>query len=716
MKAQARTCRWWAVLTLVILLAFGLRVWSLPQVPPGITHDEASNGHDAAAILQGEHRIYFPVGYGHEPLYNYSVALVTAFAGQSIFSLRFTTVLWGMGQLVLAVALARRWWGRTAAVAVAAAYTASFWSLMLSRVGLRAPALPALLTASVYCYVHAVPSGHPQESALGTRHGDKSLPSLLGGSPGEQRGRLPRRVPPAVAYVASGLFLGASLYTYMASRGMPLLYVVYLIALILTDRPKFRGVWQGTLALLLIAAAISAPLFIHLHRNPHLEQRIGQLGQAITAAQLGNWQPLLKNLADSAPMLFLKADPQWLYNIAGRPGLEPLLVCGLLAGLAYAVGHIRRASVLLSLIWLVGGLAPALLVTVDYNLLHAIAAMPAVMLLIGAGAAWISRGLHHLERPAFAGATALTLIAFTWMWTVVGTARAYFVTWAENRDVRVAYHHHVVALGRHLEGSTDATPAVITTLYPGEVHDPYAMEMALRSDDRQLRWVDGRWALFIPSSITNLYIEEQTQPVDELWSYIAPDLEEGVTLRFRENDIPTQTTEYTWHTSATWQRLKATTVQRTYIAAGDPPPSTPHRQVDQPIPFGRSVVLIGHSWLNQAPDHEGKSDLLTLWEVTDGAPEDLTIFAHLIARDGELVAQSDRLDAPSWQWRPGDRFVQRHRLRPSQGISDDAYRDAYGVALGLYTTATLERLPVDPAIVTQPPGATRVLIPLETPQ
>ena len=69
--------RWeWGLLVLVLCLAAALRLWRLDSVPPGLTHDEASNGCDAAAVLRGIRPIYFTVGYGHEPLYPYSVALV----------------------------------------------------------------------------------------------------------------------------------------------------------------------------------------------------------------------------------------------------------------------------------------------------------------------------------------------------------------------------------------------------------------------------------------------------------------------------------------------------------------------------------------------------------------------------------------------------------------------------------------------------------------
>ncbi len=169
---------------------------------------------------------------------------------------------------------------------------------MLSRVGLRAPTLPALLAASVLAYDHA-------------------LPGRL------SRCRLQSHRQKWHWYLLSGVFLGLSFYTYMASRGMPLMYLGSLAATALIDRHRFRLAWRGTLLLLVVAAVVGAPLFMYLWANPGLEQRIGQLGHAITALLQGDPGPMVTNITDSLPMLIWRGDPYWLYNVAGRPGLEP---------------------------------------------------------------------------------------------------------------------------------------------------------------------------------------------------------------------------------------------------------------------------------------------------------------------------------------------------------------------------------------------------------
>jgi len=675
--------RWWAAVVPLLILAFGMRVWDLTEVPPGLTHDEASNGHDAAAILEGEHRLYFPVGYGHEPLYNYSVAAATLLLGQSIFTLRITTVAWGVAQIILTVALSRRWWGRRAALATLGAYAVSFWALMLSRVGLRAPALPALLAASVLAYDHATEA--------------------------------PARSRAWASYAVSGLLLGASLYTYMASRGMPLLYVVSLLGLAITDRVRLRRVWRGTLVVLVTAAIVAAPLFLYLQANPHLELRIGQLGSAITALVHWDVRPLWANVRASWPMLIFLGDPQWLYNIAGRPGLElvPAVLFG--TGVAVALKRWRDRRSQLLLIWLAGGMAPALLAPVEYNLLHAIAAMPPALLAIGLAtqaipaSATVYLRRFRRTRPWLAYAIH-GWVALAFLMTLGEAAHAYFVTWANNRNVRVAYHHHVVALGRHLDDQDDTRPVVMTSLYPGEYHDAYAMEVTLRREDLSLRWADGRDALFVPATEARLFVEQQTRPPDVLWALIEPDLAPLTTLAFREDDIPSRVDGYTWAAPAGWARITDALSRGLMAQAGDPPPASEHVVIEAPTSFGNTVSLEGYTYGARPLVPGSRLTLLTAWTVSAATDAELVIFAHLLHGDGTLVTQDDRLAAPSWQWQAGDRFIHLHRL----DLPADLAPGTYHIAVGLYDRVSSLRPALAPVSGRADP--TRALISLEVSQ
>lgn len=305
-----------AILIVILIVATVLRTWGLESAPPGLTHDEASNGHDAAGVLEGVRPIYFTVGYGHEPLYPYSVALLMALLGPTAITLRLTTVIWGLIVIVLSYALARRLFGPLTALLTAASMALSFWCVMTSRVGLRAITAAATFAASAYSFWRAF--------------------DLSVSKPAQTAGHR------WIWWGLSGVFLGASIYTYMASRAMPAVYLAFLGYLFvlhvvarsagrrenprdepvqpasaqggqgsesLRSRPEsgemisiparggegatlFQENWIGIALLLLIAALVVSPLVNYLITHPEAEQRIGQLGTPLRQALRGDFRGL----------------------------------------------------------------------------------------------------------------------------------------------------------------------------------------------------------------------------------------------------------------------------------------------------------------------------------------------------------------------------------------------------------------------------------------
>ena len=645
-------------------MTFLLRTWCLLEVPPGLTHDEASNAHDASGVLNGQHAIYFPVGYGHEPLYNYSVALFTLLAGESIYTLRFTSVVWSIITWSLSVALSRRWWGRRASLLTGAIFAISFWAQMMARIGLRAPVLPALFTASVLFYDRAIKNERRM-------NGD---------------------------YLFSGLCLGASFYTYMASRGLPFVYAALLISQLFVNRHVFRKIWRGTCVVIGVALIVGSPLFLYLYANPELEQRVAQLGGSITAFFNGNWNPLLKNITASLPLMLWRADPRWLYNIGGRAALEPFLAVLFCAGVFAALLKLRDIKLRLLLLWLGGGVAPALLTRVEYNTLHAVTAMPAGLLLATYGLNSILTYLTTIDivsvnidrkfRPKMFNKSMRILLyaGIISMFVVTGieSMTSYFDKWGQNREVRVAYHHHVVKLGRELKKSSAQMPAVITSLYPGEFHDPYTMDIVMEEGTLPLRWVDGRSAVFVPGKSTRLYIEEQTMLPTTLWQFVEPYTQRAADIVFRSDDIPGIINAYKWDGDKTWDLIMASFASDFYSSVND-------SQLQGPINYGGIIHLDAY----HIPSSELMPSLpftvLTAWSIQKPYPDELKIFVHLLDGSGAIIAQQDYLGAPAWQWVPGDRFLHLHSIDLPDAI-DSPVR---AVAIGLYQQKNYSRLPVE---------------------
>lgn len=714
--------RGWETVALVaiVVVAVTVRVWQLDSVPPGLTHDEASNGHDGAAVLDGVRPIYFTVGYGHEPLYPYSVALLMALLGPTSTVLRLTTVLWGTILIVLSYLLARRLFGSMTAILTAAWMAVSFWCLMTSRVGLRAITTAVTFTASAYGFWRAIT---PRSTELAERGPPLKVGSLLW-------------------CVLSGVFLGASIYTYMASRAMPAVYLLFLVYLFALDlrpfrntkkrqngrngpegeraflplgrlsasshggmwhQPVFRQPWFAITVLLITAAVVAAPLVHYLIEHPEAEQRVGQLSAPLKEAARGRFGSLWDHVVRSLPMFTFKGDPLWLYNIPGRPLLDVVGGAFFYAGLLVCLWRWRDPHHGFMLLWLIVGVSPALVTGPDATVLRSIAAQPAVFIVASLGLVTVVRFLHRRAgswgKAAVIGAVAALFIA-----TAARTVHAYFNVWAQHRDVRVAYHHTLVEEARYLDAQPENGTVALSSIYPGRFHDPYTMEVALHRDDLSLHWFDARFALVFPPGGSSRVIIPSIAPLDEaLRPVFAPYASLLHTERLRPDDLIGQFDVYRFDSDAALrQLLQGARSAPVYWSRSDTFPTTDprsgYRPLDLPVNVGNLVDLVGYDLRTPRVEPGGEVELLTVWRVREGFggdPErgsvpELVAFAHVLSPGGSVLGQQDRLDVPSWHWTPGGSFVQLHRFP----IDESAPTGLYPVQAGFYARGDGQRLPV----------------------
>jgi len=659
--------RWEAIaLVVIVLVALFLRVYRLGEVPPGLTHDEASNGHDAAAVLEGVRPIYFTVGYGHEPLYPYSVAAVMAFLGPSDIALRLTTVGWSLILLTLTYLLTRRLFGPLPGLLAVGWMAIAFWPLMTSRVGLRAITVAVTFTASVLAFWFAFPE-------LGTE--------FRGSSPARRRW---------LWIGLSGLFLGLSIYTYMASRVLPTIYLAFLVYLILVrrweERPlRLKRYGGGIAALVLVAAVVAAPLAIYLITHPGAETRVTELLFPLEAAVLRrDFWPLRQTLARTLPVLAFQGDPLWRYNVAGRPLLMPVSGGLFFGGVLVCLWHLHDPRRGFLLLWLLVGLAPMLVTWPDGAQLRSIAAQPAIFLLIGLGGATILRFLWERVggwgRLAVAAGLVITL-------ALVGfeSAHTYFRVWAEHRDVRATYYHSVVEEAEYLDTVGDDSPVAVSALYPDEFHDPYTLEVSLQRTDLTFHWFDARRSLIFPAGGEVRVLIPSSTPLDEqIEPWFTPYAERIHLEVLRPDDFVTHFEVFRFDAA---EALEAYTRQ---IGEQSVSVGREGRSIELPVDFGGVVELIGYELLTPEVGPREEVDVLTTWRVKQ-PPQDarVVLFSHLLEGD-TILGQEDQLDVPSAHWQAGDVFVQLHRFV----LERETEPGPYPLAVGVYERETLERFTV----------------------
>jgi hypothetical protein len=112
---------------------------------------------------------------------------------------------------------------------------------------------------------------------------------------------------------------------------------------------------------------------------------------------------------------------------------------------------------------------------------------------------------------------------------------------------------------------------------------------------------------------------------------------------------------------------------------------TPTQRLETPVEFGGYFDLVGVTPVTTAQGLQ-----VTLWwQATAEAPQNYTIFVHLLDQQGQVIAQADSPPvqglSPTTAWRKGD-IVQDTHVVPTNGLL------ASTLLIGVYDPATGERL------------------------
>jgi hypothetical protein len=112
------------------------------------------------------------------------------------------------------------------------------------------------------------------------------------------------------------------------------------------------------------------------------------------------------------------------------------------------------------------------------------------------------------------------------------------------------------------------------------------------------------------------------------------------------------------------------------------------------VNLGDQVTLLGYDVSPEAVQPGQSLNLTLYWQARREMSKDYTVFTHLIAADGRIVAQQDNQPVegryPTSIWDTGEIVVDRYQL----SIAPDAPGGEYHLEVGMYLLSTLERLKV----------------------
>lgn len=686
-RGGSETLLWWLAILAVAALAAALRFYHLASLPPGLHYDQA---HDVILSWQtrlGEiHPVFYTAFTGAEPLFLYSTAAIMAALGQTARAVHVTSALYGLATVVVTYFTAREmfgsvsaWRGRWTGLFAMGFLATSAWHLLSSRNGFRAISLPLLEALTVWTMWVAFRSG--------------------------------RRV----WWVAAGVVLGATAYTYSASRFTPVALALFLVWLAVKDRRVVRDDLAGLGLMLGVALLVFAPLGLFFARQPeYLFVRADQV--SIFSPEYSHGDPaaaLRDNILAVLGMFFLKGDINWRFNIAPRSVFDTLMA--VLAGVGLLLSGWRafageggalspsprrplpsQAPYVVTLLLIAVMLMPSMLTGEGSpNSLRAIGILPFLYFL---PAVAVVAGLEQLGRwwsPRRVGIAAAVVFVGLIGYQAVATSQAYFDYWANAADTYYHYDTDIVAMADAARAELAAGRSVVLATEHYK-HPTIAWEAPETLGAAY--WVDPNAGIVYPGGdrdVTYLLARGTLQPSHRF------------TRALRDLDA-------TFETLATDPSGAPSLVAARLPRAALPAPADLTTAGVTPRSMGGNLWLLG----GDVPDSRKRDGRLrgdVAWEVQRPTDEARSLAVRLVDDQGVVWAQSDVTAYLSEQWRPGDLGRQFFDMKVDAAIPPGRYRvqaalgdeqrtplpitDAAGASLGLWGDVGMVEFQADGGVV-----------------
>ena len=296
----------WSVIIL-LLVAFFFRTYELTGLGLGLEHDEVAEWQIANNIRNGENALFFKEAYGQEPLFLYLMAGSITLFGDNVMAIRFTSVFVAMLTLAASYRLLRRMFSPTVALVALAGLSIALWPVFWGRVGLRAMTLPLMLALGFDWLWRGLTAENKIEGRS-ERGNEGFSPSLR-----------PSISPSLRSFVFAGIFFGLSAYTYLSSRALPILLVIFTLYLALFARKKMSGKWRGLFVCFIVAGLIALPLVITLLTQPDLQFRVSEVSAPLDKALKGDSNELAANIPRAFGMFTGQGDTTVRDNWPNRP-------------------------------------------------------------------------------------------------------------------------------------------------------------------------------------------------------------------------------------------------------------------------------------------------------------------------------------------------------------------------------------------------------------
>ncbi len=652
------------LILLILLLAAALRIAELTRLPPGFSQSEIRSIQAVETARLGMVASFYNVGdrvSGYEGLYPVFQAVTTSLIGDGLLCYRVLSMWCGLLSVALMYALGRRLFGRYAGLCAALALAVTLWPVLLSRSAIRETLLLPFTLAMLLAMSRAL-------------HLDR---------------RIEPDIPTTASYTMLGVLIVMMSYTHWTGLMGTALFVLFVAYLILSRQPISRRVLYFSAFALLVSLILSIPYLTFTLRAFTLSGL-----RAFWINRPENVGSLLNTAISALASVFIAGDPSPERNLPGSPLVGPLGAILLLIGLVVVVRRWRLPNMMLMLLTLVLGLLPAAWSRGAPDFSKMVVALPAIMALIGLGAAVAGRLLLHVKHLTQDRRAILLLLAVA-LASVLYLGEALFRRWAYYGPVDEVYHGRLGRLAAYLDRTHDGLPTSICTFNlrtesngSNSASDPALLGLMMHHPNADLRFSDCLTGLVLTRggetqrfAYADIKGAKAIPPVFHEW------LSHGQPVPI--DGLPPGTV-----LTLNVEKALADTGGKLSLGRVDWAPEAAGPSVKAALPVRMGGYLTFEGYVLPAGNVFRPGDtvsLITYWRADGPQEPDLRIFLHLLGNpNAEPVVQNDILSVDASSLRDRDVFIQVIDLPLPATLPAGEYQ----VSVGAYRQRAQTRLPV----------------------